>query len=75
MAQSPSFDAFTVSGGNDAADADVSLSHNLGRIPVEAFTVYVSRAAAVYRGSVAWTSTTISVRVGLARTSFILLVF
>ena len=74
MAKSFSFNADFRTGGNDAADTDVSITHALGRVPLEAFVVYLSRSSVVYRGSVAWTSTTISVRASVARTTFKLLI-
>ena len=43
-------------------DTDTSFTHDLGRTPVEAFVIRKSANANIYRGSVAWTSTTINLR-------------
>lgn len=44
------------------ADTDFSVTHDLGRTPVELFVLSRSEATRVYRGSVAWSSTAISLR-------------
>ena len=72
MTKSLSFDADVILGGNELADTDISLTHDLGRVPLEAFVFYNSRNSVVYRGSVAWTTKTISIRASAARTTFVL---
>ena len=57
-----SLDAHAMGFSIGAVDTDTSFDHSLGRTPVEAFVVRKSSNANVYRGSVAWTSTTINLR-------------
>jgi Zn-dependent oligopeptidase len=44
-----------------AANVDTTINHNLGRIPVS-FQVFCDRAAHIYKGTVAWTATTITLK-------------
>lgn len=67
MADSPSFDVRFVTAGFTAADADTSITHDLGRVPLAAFLVSPDgRSGRIYKGTVAWTTTTISLKASVA---------
>lgn len=66
-AKSPSFDTHILRCGFATANADTSFNHNLGRTPQAVFVVSPGGSATViYKGSVAWTDTTINLRSSLA---------
>lgn len=50
------------------ADTDFTVTHNLGRIPVGFLLVAADKAAVVYRGTVAWTSTQMTLKASQAST-------
>lgn len=60
---------------NAVANTDDTVTHSLGRLPLGFFTSAPSNAGVIYRGSGAWTSTTVSLRSSLASTTVDLLVF
>lgn len=73
--KSPGFDAHLIRAAFTAANADTSVAHNLGRIPLAAFVVMPdSRAAVIYKGSVAWTSTTLNLRSSVANVGVTVLI-
>ena len=60
---------------NAVADTNDSVAHNLLRVPLGFFVSAADRAGSVYRGSIAWTSTTISLRASVATLVADLLLF
>ena len=65
--RSPSFNTHWLTVAFTAAAADTSFTHDLGRTPQAAFVIFPDTTAAViYKGSVAWTSTTINLRSSVA---------
>ena len=58
-----------------AANQDFSVAHDLGRIPVDAFVVYRSKACRFWRGGPPWTATHIYLRASVANTFFTVLTF
>ena len=72
--ESPSFNAHLLGAAFTAAAADTSISHDLGRIPLAVFVIRPDgRSAVIYKGAVAWTSTTINLRSSVAGISVSLL--
>ena len=71
MPKPPNFDAEIIdvtSGGT--ADTEFTVTHTLSRVPLEAFTIWKSLGMIVYRGTTAWTSTTIYLRSGTVSATF-----
>lgn len=65
--KSTSFNAHFLRVAFTAADTDTSFSHDLGRTPLAVFVINPgTKAAVIYKGSVAWTSSTINLRSNLA---------
>ena len=61
--KSPSFAGHVLRVAFVAADTDTSFSHDLGRTPLAVFPILPDTVTAiVYKGTVAWTSTTISLK-------------
>ena len=74
-AKSPSFDGHLVDAGFTTADTDVSVSHDLERIPLAAFVVSPPASdAGIYKGSVSWTTTTVSLRASAPASVTLLLI-
>lgn len=48
------------------ADTDFTVNHNLGRIPVGFLTVSLDKAAVIYQGSIAWTTTQMTLKASAA---------
>lgn len=48
------------------ADTDFTVDHNLGRVPVGFITISVDKAAVIYTGSIAWTTTQMTLKVNAA---------
>ena len=66
-----SFDAEIIdvtAGGT--ADTEFSVTHTLARVPLESFVVWRSQNSVIYRGTTAWTTTTIWLRASVASTTF-----
>ena len=72
MSKSPSFNSQVL----DAAvtTSDTSISHALGRVPLEAFILNRTTSGNVFRGSVAWTNTAINLKASAATTVRLLLI-
>jgi hypothetical protein len=66
-AKSPSFDAHLQRVAFTTANADTSFTHSLERAPLAAFMLMVdTKATRIYKGTVAWTDTTISLKSSIA---------
>lgn len=73
--KSPSFNGHLAAVSFPTASSDVSVAHDLARIPLAAFVVLPPAAnAVIYKGSVAWTTTTISLRASAPATVTLLLI-
>ena len=65
--KSPSFAAHLQRVAFTTANADTSFTHNLERTPLAAFVLMVdTKATRIYKGTVAWDSTTISLKSSIA---------
>lgn len=65
--KAPSFAAHMLRAGFTTANTDTSFTHQLGRVPLAAFVIAPdSKATVIYKGTVAWTSTTINLRSSVA---------
>lgn len=51
------------------ADTDFTIAHNLGRIPVGFITISVDKAGVIYKGSIAWTTSNITLKCSTATTT------
>lgn len=56
-------------------NVDATFTHNLNRIPTGFIVVNLNQAAQIWRGSIAWTSTTLTLRASLNGTIATLLVY
>lgn len=65
--RSASFDGHYIPCAFDLANTNTSFTHNMGRVPLEAFVMLPDTTAAViYRGTTAWTTTTITLKSSVA---------
>ena len=56
-------------------DAENTIAHELGRVPVGYIVVSVDKAAVLYKGTTAWTSTNIYLKCNVASTAYTILIF
>lgn len=57
-----------------AANADFTVTHNLLYVPVGFIVINQSKAGVVYQGSVAWTTTTITLRDSVANDKILIFI-
>ena len=68
MARSTSFNADIVRTYFPAADTEITVTHGLNRVPLAAFVIDLSANSRVYKGTTAWTTTSIFLRASAAST-------
>lgn len=61
-------------GTTGAADTDFTVTHNLGRIPQGWITINIDKAGVIYKGSVPWTETEITLKCSTATTAIVIFV-
>jgi len=70
------FDAkWQVFTSNGTANTEDTVAHKLGRVPVGVFAGLPDKAAILYKGTTAWTSTNIYVKTSAATTIWNIMVF
>ena len=57
-----------------AADTDFTITHNMLRIPVGWILMSQTKAGVLYKGSVPWTTTTITLRCSVANDSILIFI-
>lgn len=57
-----------------AADTDFTITHNMLRIPVGWIAMNQTKAGVLYKGSVAWTKTTITLKCNVANDSILIFI-
>lgn len=67
--------SFLTGVSNAVANTETIFNHNLGRVPVGYIVVKLDKAATIYSGTTAWTSSTISLKSDVITTGFSVILF
>jgi hypothetical protein len=57
------------------ADTDFTFNTKLGRVPTGWITISVDKGAVIYKGSVAWTTTQMTLKCNVASVNIIIFIF
>ena len=57
-----------------AADTDFTITHNMLRVPVGVILMTQTKAGVIYKGSVAWTKTTITLKCNVANDNILVFI-
>jgi hypothetical protein len=75
-AKAGNFDAkWQVFTSNGTANTEDTVAHKLGRVPVGVFAGLPDKAAVLYKGTTAWTSTNIYLKTSVATVAWNIMVF